>query len=86
MFEGQYAAIPAHMQESLSRWVEEGKVPGDFLQAVIRNDLRDAFGRADAGNLPLLQIYVQWFYNVAPMGCYGDGALSTWKGIRNAAA
>jgi hypothetical protein len=86
LFEGQYAAIPQHMRDALVRWVERGSVPGDFLQAVIKNDLRDAFGRADSENEPLLKVYVQWFYNVAPAGCFGREALGSWRGIRGNAA
>lgn len=71
-FTGQYADIPPHMQEALRRYVVQGIPPGHFLTAVIRNDLRNAVGYADAVNLPLLKIYVQWFYNIAPSGCFGS--------------
>ena len=71
-FTGQYADIPAHMQEAIRRYVLQGLRPGDFLTAVITNNLREAVGRADAENLPLLKTYVQWFYNVAPGSCSGS--------------
>ncbi|NDD53461.1 hypothetical protein EBZ39_06235 [bacterium] len=71
-FDGEYAQIPARMQESLRRYVLAGEKPGDFLTAVICNDLCNAVGRADAVNLPLLKLYVQWFYNVAPGLCWGS--------------
>jgi len=81
-FSGQYEAIPHHMRDSLLRWVLDGRLPGDFLQAVISNNLRDAVSRADAANLPLLGVYSQWFYNVAPWGCHGDRrVLTEWRGL-----
>ncbi len=71
-FTGEYDKIPLHMQEALTRYVVDRVAPGNFLQAVISNDLRDACGRADADNLQLLPTYVKWFYNVAPGGCWGS--------------
>lgn len=71
-FNDDYAQIPEHMQSALRRYVLQGLKPGDFLTAVICNDLRNAVGRADSDNLPLLKLYVQWFYNVAPGTCWGS--------------
>ena len=71
-FDGQYAQIPLRMQEALRRYVVQGILPGNFLQAVITNNLRGAVGYADEENLPLLKVYVQWFYNVAPSSCSGS--------------
>lgn len=71
-FDGEYAVIPEHMQQALLRYVTEGVQPGDFLTAVIRNDLRNAVMRADEENLPLIKLYLLWFYNVAPQGCHGS--------------
>ena len=83
-FNGEYAQIPAHMQQALRRYVLEGIRPGDFLTAVICNDLRNAVGRADETNLPLLKLYVQWFYNVAPGSCWGSaGNMAEWMNARS---
>jgi hypothetical protein len=71
-FTGEYEAIPEHMRAALTRYVMERIEPGDFLTAVIKNDLKEAVGRADAVNLPLLPVYVRWFYNVAPGCCWGS--------------
>lgn len=71
-FTGEYADIPQRMQDAMTRYVLEGVQPGDFLTAVITNNLRDAVNRADAINLPLLKTYVRWFYNVAPGNCHGS--------------
>lgn len=71
-FDGEYAQIPERMQEALRRYVLERIKPGDFLTAVICNDLREAVGRADAENALLLRVYVRWLYNVAPGSCWGN--------------
>lgn len=71
-FEGEYAQIPPHMQDSIRRYVVQGILPGHFLQGVITNDLRMAVNHADDTNLPLIRRYVQWFYNHAPANCHGS--------------
>lgn len=71
-FAGDYAAIPERMQESIRRYVIDRVRPGEFLMAVIFNDLRNAVGHADAENLQLLPLYVRWFYNRAPAACHGS--------------
>lgn len=82
-FTGEYADIPVHMQEAMKRYVLEGVEPGDFLTAVITNNLRNAVNRADAVNLPLLKTYVRWFYNVAPGNCHGSvEEMKTWIASR----
>lgn len=65
-FTGDYAAIPQYMQNSIMNYALHRKKPGDFLTAVICNDLRGAVSHADSTNLPLLKTYVQWFYNRCP--------------------
>ena len=71
-FTGEYVDIPEYMQNAMKRYVLDGIQPGDFLTAVITNNLREAVNRADATNLPLLRTYVRWFYNVAPGNCHGS--------------
>lgn len=71
-FRGEYAAMPDDMKDSIIKYIEYGAKPGDFLTAVITNNLRNAVGHANETNLPLLKLYVQWFYNVAPGGSQGD--------------
>lgn len=82
-FKNSYAQIPEHMQAALRRYVLEGIQPGDFLTGVITNDLKRAVGHADAINLPLLKLYVQWFYNIAPGFCWGSTAIMReWMNAR----
>jgi hypothetical protein len=37
---------------------------GDFVQAVVDNDLREAFGRADDVNQHCIKFYLMLMYNV----------------------
>jgi len=65
-------AIPEYMQGGLQRYLEEHIRPGDFLEAVICNDLRGAAVRADDINIHLLGEYMKWFYNEVPITCWGS--------------
>ena len=71
-FVGPYSLIPEHMQEALRRYVIDRVMPGDFLQAVITNDLRGSFARADDENAKLVGLYVRWFHNIPPASCSGS--------------
>lgn len=65
-------SIPERMAPALECWIQHGQIPGEFLQAVLRNDLREAVGRADPGNLVALPAYIGFLYNEAPGGCWGS--------------
>lgn len=64
--------LPDYMVEGLIRYIEDGIVPGSFLQAVLRNDLRDACARADAANRFLIWEYVNVLWNYTPSDCWGS--------------
>ena len=71
--------IPDRMRGSIVRYTDNEIPPGDFLTAVINNDLKEAVGRADDQNMLLLPNYIRWFYNYAPSGCWGfPGAMEEW--------
>lgn len=64
--------IPQRMQGAIIRYYERGLPPGDFLTAVISNDLRGAIERAGDEDIHLLKKYVMWLYNWAPGGSWGS--------------
>jgi hypothetical protein len=71
--------IPDYMADGLIRYVEDGIPPGDFLTAVLENDLSEAIGRADEANIKVIPAYVFWLYNYAPIGCWGSKAkVKSW--------
>ena len=65
-----YESIPEHIQGGVQQYIEQGIIPGQFLQAVIRNDLIDSFARADDVNRDKLFDIVRFFYNEAPAECW----------------
>lgn len=78
------AEIPPHMLRNLAGYVERHEPVGGFLQAVLENDLKEACGRADSGNLHILWAYVAYLYNEAPSACWGSPAkVAAWLELRN---
>jgi hypothetical protein len=64
--------LPCWAVESLKEYVRIGRPVGGFLEAVLSNDLMNAFGRADEGNCRLMFEYAKYVYNKMPMGCHGS--------------
>jgi len=51
----------------------KGQYPtGDFLRAVLENDLMQAFGRADETSLKCLKDIAMFVYNEMPINCHGS--------------
>jgi len=74
--------IPYHMRDGVVKYVLFGIKPGNFLSAVISNDLFGAMRRADDINLHNLNKYGVFFTNYAPSNSYGDPAsLTEWCSI-----
>ena len=67
-----YLKLPEHMRGGTRRYIEQGIIPGDFLQGVISNDLSRAAGAADDINRDLLYFWAGWFYNEAPSQSFGS--------------
>ena len=67
-----YDLLPEHIRGSAKRYLEEGIMPGDFLQAVICNDLLGAFLKADDTNVSNMLDIVKFFYNEAPTISWGS--------------
>jgi hypothetical protein len=60
------------MRPGMQRYIEQGIRPGDFMTAVLSNDLFGAFGWADDINRRKLFDICAWLYNHAPAGSYGS--------------
>ena len=67
-----YSRIPTHMREGTQRYIENGIPPGDFLRALVENDLFGAMGKADDVNQRAMFYWCVFFYNEAPSGCFGS--------------
>ena len=71
--------IPERMMGGITRYVEQGIPPGDFLTAIIENNLSEAVGRADDENIRNIPAYVAYFYNKTPSPCWGSRqAMKSW--------
>ena len=66
-----YGRLPRHLQGGVKRYIEQGVPPGDFLTAVITNNLHLAISHADSTSLAALPDIVRFFYNESPGGCWG---------------
>lgn len=63
--------IPMHMRRGLLDYLRYGTRPGQFLEAVLSNDLAEAAARADAENQQALYEYVFVLTNYAPCAAWG---------------
>ena len=64
--------IPERMMPSIDMYVDKGVIPGDFLQAIICNNLKDAFLLADDENFENIGAYASYFYNKVPAVAWGS--------------
>lgn len=64
--------VPPHMFPGVERYMLEGVAPGNFLSALLCNDLMDAMGRADDTNADAIRQWCQFLYNFAPANSYGS--------------
>lgn len=72
--------IPHHMVGAIKRYLLQGIPPGSFLTAVLCNDLREAFARADDENSACMHGWVKFLYNYAPTGSWGSpDAFREWS-------
>lgn len=64
--------VPIHTLDALKRYVEHGIPPGGFLIAVLSNDLKRAFSRADDINIANMYAIVKYIYNNIPSKAWGS--------------
>ena len=64
--------IPERMMGGLDRWIQHGIKPGDFLTAVLENNLRATFERADDKNSQNVPAYLAYLYNECPADSWGS--------------
>ena len=64
--------IRPDIKNALDNWAEHGLKPGDFLTAVLENNLMEALGRADSYNRATIFQISQYLYNDMPSPCHGS--------------
>ena len=72
--------LPESSRTAVAYWIMEGSAVGDFLLAVITNDLRKTVALGDPENVAALRDYVTYFHNFTPSGCWGNEvSYRTWR-------
>lgn len=80
------------MIRAINLYVDDGIPTGSFLEAVLSNDLMEAFGRADMDNRLTIFHITSYIYNELPSrscGCWGSPEAYNswiWKGGLNGIA
>jgi hypothetical protein len=64
--------IPNYMHIGIIYYVESGILPGDFLFAILINDLKGAVRCADDTNMDLIPTYVKFLYSNVPYEIWGS--------------
>jgi hypothetical protein len=64
--------IPDHCKEGLRGYIEKGEPVGSFLSALLSNDLRKTYEKADDTNIGRIKNYLMFLYNEAPSECWGS--------------
>jgi hypothetical protein len=66
------ARVPIGLRDGLVWYCAARRAPGSFLLAVLRNDLKDAVGRADEISSRHFAEILGFLYNYAPGPCWGS--------------
>jgi hypothetical protein len=75
-----WSFIPYHLQTSLKRYVDEGRIPGDLLVGILSNELDAVVEACDAKRFRQVPAIVGFIHMYVPMECYGSGlALQKWE-------
>ena len=64
--------IREDIKEALDNYASFGRPLGDFLTAVVENDLFEALARADSYNRATIYQICRYVYNELPSTCWGS--------------
>ena len=77
----RYAVIPSRTLDAINRYVTLREDTGDFVTAVLENNLSGAMNAADDENMAALEMIVRYCYNHIPAGCWGSPEkVAAWRG------
>jgi len=84
-----YSKLDERLRGGMQRWIERAILPGDYLCACLRNDLRSAFDKVDDSGPEDVKRTIRWLYWNAPYLCWGSPErIAVWEavgGIKNVA-
>lgn len=64
--------VAPHLIAGLTRYISDGVRPGQFLVAVLKDNLMEAMGRADEEAAVNLKEICTFLYTHSPSGCSGS--------------
>lgn len=70
-----YPNIPDRTLQTIKDYINHGWEPGDFVRAVLENNLALSFGRADEENREALFEIVKFVWNEIDSLCWGSPEL-----------
>lgn len=77
--------LPVDMLVALCEYLATAYPLGDFLSALVANDLHRAATNADSNNAPHLANFGIWIAQSWPYGAYGSyDKLDAWEGVADA--
>lgn len=68
----KYDILPEHMRHGMKLYIEKGIPGGDFMTAVLENNLVEAFQRADNTNLDHMTEWARFLYWEMPSEAWGS--------------
>ena len=75
--------IPERTKQTIDDYVNKFWEPGDFVRAVLENNLMEAFGRADIHNRAAMFEITCYVYNNVPHNCHGSREIvNAWMARR----
>jgi hypothetical protein len=74
-----YSGLPEGIQEGVQLYLERGfDMPGAFVEALMKNQLVESFGKADSDNHAAMFQIVSWLYNKCPHNARGEANFNKW--------
>jgi hypothetical protein len=74
--------VPDYIKDSIDAWVKQARPTGGCLNAILTNNLQEAFNRADENVAANMLSIVKYLYNKCPAECWGSKArVDKWKGL-----
>ena len=74
------AMLPKHMREPMQNYIERGYPVGEFLRALLSNNLRRTFETADDVNQGRILDFLRYLYLYCPANCWGSPEnVSAWQ-------
>jgi hypothetical protein len=79
-----WSAVPDYLRASLKRYVNEGRIPGDFLVGILSNELDKTVNSSDAARFAEVPAILAFIVLYVPMKefCYGSGEkMARWEEV-----